>query len=251
MIFKEEFKIFQYHFPGNPIFPGALTIDYIKNCLLKTDGFNCTVSTQFLSPVLPNRDIEFKVEHKDSDTLVGVLDKELVCTKFKLQKASTNTNPSVFRDSLFKGNKEKKKYKPVSNSSKEITFLDHWFIFDKGDDITAVGEFNYKSCCLDFLSEIGQADNFGLDFMLIEFMSLTVLSSLTNEGLIRVEDNYGFARLNNYWSMYDLNNGDDLTAVVNSSIVSNGILWNGYVLKDGRVIASMNQGIDLPLKEKG
>lgn len=206
---------------------------------------------KFLNPILPNRDIQFKVEKKDNDTLIDILDKELVCAKFKLQKFGTDNNPSAIMDSIFKVSEAKEKFKPMSNSSKEITFLDDWFILNKNSGITAIGEFKYKKGCLDFLLEIEQAKNFGFDFMLIEFMSLTVLSSLTNEGIITLDNNYGFARLNNYWSMYDLNDGDNLTAVVNSNIVSNGILWSGYVMKDGRIIASIEQGVDLPLKVKG
>ena len=183
--------------------------------------------------------------------MIDLLDKELVCAKFKLQKFGTDNNPSAIMDSIFKVSEAKEKFKPMSNSSKEITFLDDWFILNKNSGITAIGEFKYKKGCLDFLLDIEQAKNFGFDFMLIEFMSLTVLSSLTNEGIITLDNNYGFARLNNYWSMYDLNDGDNLTAVVNSNIVSNGILWSGYVMKDGRIIASIEQGVDLPLKVKG
>lgn len=248
MIFNEKLRIFKYHFPGNPIFPGALTIDFIKNCLLKIVDSNCNCSIKFLNPILPNRDIQFKVEYKDKDIFIDLLDNELVCAKFKLQKFDAGKKPSVTMPNIYKVSEAKERFKPISNSSKEITFLDDWFILDKYDGISAVGEFKYKQCYLHFLSELGQTKNFGLDFMLIEFMSLTVLSSLTNEGLIRLEDNYGFARISSYWSMYDLNDEDDLTAVVNSKIVSNGILWSGYVMKNGKIIASIKQGVDLPLK---
>ncbi len=250
MIFQDNLKIFQYHFPFKPIFPGALMIDYIKNCILKSENFDCNSSAKFLRPICPNKEIDFKIEYKNNDILVDVYNEELTYVKFKLEKKYSQPDFTSIEEKLSKRKEIKERFKPMANSSKEITFLDDWFILDKSDGITAVGEFKYKSCYLDFLSEIDKNKNFGLDFLLIEFMSLTVLSSLASEKIISLEDNYGFARLKNYWSRYDLIDGDTLTAIVNSDIAVNGILWSGYVMKGNQIIASINQGIDLPLKEK-
>ena len=58
--------VFDGHFPGNPIIPGALLLDWLLSGLAEKDGKElgrCAIhSAKFLSPVLPGEVLEFQIE---------------------------------------------------------------------------------------------------------------------------------------------------------------------------------------------
>lgn len=248
MLFDEKLKIFQYHFPKIPILPGALLIDFVLNEILEKSGF--FVSIRFVQPIYPNQEVEFAIELKESDIHIKVFNQQCIYAKLKLKSDNMIKSTIDTMKDLNRCSNRIEKYKPMSNSSREITFLDQWYILNKNDDMTVVGEYYYQSNTLDCISDFKQVMGLGQDFLLIEFMSLTVLSSLAKEKMIDLQDNYGFARINQYKRYCTVCVGDWLTTVVHCNLTGNGIIWNGYVLRDDCLIAEIGQGIDLPLKRK-
>lgn len=249
MYFDEKLKIFRYHFPKLPILPGALLIDLVLNDILKQSGF--LVSARFLSPIYPNQEVEFGIEQKGREICINVLHQQDVFAKLKLESEYTTRSTSCNINDLFEYGNRKETFKPLSNGSEEITFLDRWYILNKNDRITAVGEYQFSTTTLECISDFNKKNGFGQDFFLIEFMSLTVLSALANKKIIDLQDNYGFARIKEYIRYCPIHTGDQLISVVHCSLTGNGIIWDGYVLRNDYLVARISQGVDLPLKKEG
>lgn len=72
----EKHKIFKAHFPSNPLLPGFLLIDICQ------EEFKFSIKKikkiSFLKPILPNENIEFKLQIKPKSFHVDILRDKIV-----------------------------------------------------------------------------------------------------------------------------------------------------------------------------
>lgn len=248
VLFEKERKIFQYHFPGYPLFPGALLLDYyISEHESSSEMNKHNYSIKFLHPLLPDETFHFAKSKQKNHKQVVMEHEDKVFAKLLIdeRKEQRNIDQINLKDNEYKG----KQKKPMANHAKEILFLDHWYeIKNSEEGITAVGQYTYKKEDVKFLEEISEEKNFGQIFVLIELMGLTALSSLVSNKVIDLTDNYGFARLTGFEMLHNMKDQSVLTAVVKSRRLGEAFIWSGYVLCDNVLIAFLSQGINLPLR---
>ncbi len=84
-------KIFEGHFPGNPVVPGVCTMDMIKRCCSEIIGkgvrFNTIKEVKFLATILPtqHRELDVTIEFKEETNICVLVKSEDDTTMMKLK----------------------------------------------------------------------------------------------------------------------------------------------------------------------
>ncbi len=70
-VFLLQNKIFEGHFPDNPILPGIAQLEILKYLIERTLGIQCSLlqadKIKFFRPILPNQRFTFTVEYFQND----------------------------------------------------------------------------------------------------------------------------------------------------------------------------------------
>jgi len=93
LIFNPGHKIFESHFPGNPILPGVIQLNIVKKILEQHAGKKLIanrISVKYPSAIIPtnNKSVTFEIDYKINGENIKanakIFDKEKIYTKLKI-----------------------------------------------------------------------------------------------------------------------------------------------------------------------